>query len=337
MPQGFFLHASVGLSPVLLFLLVLVWFDSYKLITLRALLGAIAVGGLAAIGSYFLNDAAMGLLQIDFVQFIRYVSPLIEESLKAAILAYLIRTQRIGMLVDAAIVGFAIGTGFAVVENLYFLVNSPELPFGVWIIRGFGTAVMHGGATAIFAIVSVELADEHPDAMLAAFGPGLAAATVVHSMFNHFLALPVQSTMGVFIVLPPLMYAAFSRSEAALKRWLGDDFDADVALLECLDSDNFQDSRIGQYLLSMRQHFHGPVVGDLLCYIRMHAELALRAKGVLLARENGIDVETDAETLEKLAELEYLERSIGRTGQLAMQPVLQTSRKDLWQFYVLKK
>lgn len=337
MGQGLPLQALVGLSPVALFLSALAWFDSYKLVTARMLAGAIGFGAFAAGASYFANNAATVLLNVDDTTFVRYVSPVIEEAIKASILVFLIRTQRIGMLVDAAIVGFAVGTGFAVIENLYFLLSRPDLPMGVWVIRGFGTAVMHGGATAIFAIVSVELADEHPDALLTAFVPGLTAAVLVHSMFNHFLALPVQSTMGVFIVLPLLMYAAFVRSETALKRWLGNDFDADVAVLECLDSENFEESRIGRYLLTMKERFHGPVVGDMLCYLRLHAELALRAKGVLLARESGIEVETDEETIEKLNELEFLEQSIGKTGQLAMQPVLRTSRKDLWQLYVLKK
>ena len=34
-------------------------------------------------------------------------------------------------------------------------------------------------------------------------------------------------------------------------------------------------------------------------------------------------------------ELDYLERSIGKTGILAMRPFLHMTRKDLWQLYVL--
>ena len=67
------------------------------------------------------------------------------------------------MLVDAAIFGFAIGSGFALVENLYYLASRPDAHVAVQIIRGFGTAIMHGGATAIFAIVSVALAEKRPD------------------------------------------------------------------------------------------------------------------------------------------------------------------------------
>ena len=69
----------------------------------------------------------------------------------------------------------------------------------------------------------------------------------------------------------------------------------------------------------------------MLCYLRLHGELALRAKGMLLMRESGIDDQLDDETRAKLAELEYLERSIGRSGQLALRPLLLVTGKDLWQ------
>ena len=45
----------------------------------------------------------------------------------------------------------------------------------------------------------------------------------------------------------------------------------------------------------------------------------------------------DEATREKFTELGYLEKSIGRTGLLAIQPMLHMSHKDLWQLYMLGK
>ena len=56
-----------------------------------------------------------------------------------------------------------------------------------------------------------------------------------------------------------------------------------------------------------------------------------------MMRENGFDVTVGEETLEKFDELKYLDNSIGRTGRRALQPILQISHKDLWQFYMLEK
>jgi RsiW-degrading membrane proteinase PrsW (M82 family) len=328
-------HAPVALLPVLIFLAALVYLDSFKLVSLRSVILAMAVGGLAAGVSYVLNGTLLDAMGLDFVTYSRFVSPWLEEALKAAILIHLIRTRRIGMLVDAAILGFAIGSGFAVVENLYYLASRPDAHIAVQVIRGFGTAIMHGGATAIFAIVSVSLAEKRPDDILTVFLPGLLAAATLHSGFNHLLAKPVLATLGILLALPPLMQFVFARSEKALRDWLDADLDSDMELLELINSQEFSESHVGTYLHSLREKFRGEVVADMLCYMRLHVELALRAKGLILLRESGLDTPVDDETREKLAEMQYLERSIGRTGRIAMRPVLPMSSKDLWQIYML--
>ena len=85
----------------------------------------------------------------------------------------------------------------------------------------------------------------------------------------------------------------------------------------------------------MKDRFRGPVVADLLCYLRLYTELALRAKGILMMRENGFEVPVDEETRAKFTELRYLEASIGKTGLLAIHPLCHMSHKDLWQLYML--
>jgi len=68
-----------------------------------------------------------------------------------------VRSNRIGFLVDAAIYGFAIGAGFALVETVAYWNVLSTHTWSLWVVRGFGTAVMHGGATAICAIVGKAL------------------------------------------------------------------------------------------------------------------------------------------------------------------------------------
>jgi len=332
------LLGSVALLPVVVFLAALIYFDSFKVVGLRLVLVAIVAGMLAALASYWIGGAALDATQLEFRDFSRFVSPWIEESLKALLLVHLIRTRRVGMLVDAAIVGFAVGTGFALFENLYYLATRPEAHPAVQVIRGFGTAIMHGGATAIFAFLAVSLAERQPDALARVYLPGLLAAVLVHASYNALLVWPAVATAGVLLLLPPLIYVMFQRSERALRHWLEADLDSDVELLQSITSGEFGDSHAGHYLHSLREHFSPEVVVDMLCYLRLHVELALRAKGLLLMRESGIEPPPpDAETRGQIEELRHLERSIGRTGQLALRPVLSMSSKDLWQIYLLER
>ena len=193
---------------------------------------------------------------------------------------------------------------------------------------------MHGGATAIFAIVSMALTEKRPGDLTALL-PGLVAAIVLHSAFNHFLFQPVLSTLGILIALPPLAWLVFRRSERSVGDWLGADFDADARLLEILDSDEFDTSNIGTYLQSLRSHFRGEIVADMLCYLRLHLELEMLAKGMLLMRQQGMSPEVDPGVRAKFDELRYLERSIGRTGKRAMKPFLNLNARDLWQIHMI--
>jgi len=67
----------------------------------------------------------------------------------------------------------------------------------------------------------------------------------------------------------------------------------------------------------------------VLCYLRLHTELSIRAKGLLMMREQGFMNKTGEETRAKLEELKYLESSIGATGVLAIKPFLRMRQKDL--------
>ena len=330
-------RASVGLLPVLCFLGALLAMDSYKLVRLRTVGLVIVMGSIAAGISYLLNQAAIGPLGLGFDGYSRYIAPLLEEAVKGSVIVVLIRTHRIGFLVDASIFGFAVGTGFAMIENLYYLNQLADTHMAIWIVRGFGTAILHGGVQAIFAAMVLANTDRRGAMDFRAVAPPLILAVLLHSAFNHFVLPPIQQTLLVLLSLPPLMLWVFVRSERAVEDWVGVGFDADRELIELLDSGAFSESPTGQYLHALRARFPGVVVADLVCYLRLHAELALRAKGVLMMRENGIEVSADAQTREKFEEMRYLERSVGPTALLTIKPLLHMSRRDLWQLYMLGK
>ena len=327
-------RALVGLLPVLCFLGAMRAFDSYKLVRLRATLAVIAAGAAAAGASYVIGSSLIAGAGLPLATYSHYVAPLVEELLKASVVAWLIARHRIAFLVDAAICGFAVGAGFSMVENLFYLRLLPDAPLGVWIVRGFGTALMHGGATAIFGVLGLMLSERAGQPGARTLLPGLLLAALLHAGFNQFFFKPVLATAGIMLVLPPLALLVFARSESTLERWLEVGFDADTELLELINSGAFSGSKVGHYLESLKARFHGPIVADLLCYLRIRTELALRAKGILMLKESGFDAgPPDDDTRERFAEMSYLEKSIGPTGLLAIRPFLRMSRKDLWQLY----
>jgi RsiW-degrading membrane proteinase PrsW (M82 family) len=327
---------AVSILPVLAFLVALVYLDSFKLVALRHVLRATFAGALAAVASLWLNETILHTLRPDFEFFSRYDAPLVEEFFKALYVAYLIRSKKVGFVVDAVIFAFAVGAGFALVENLYFLKNLTTDQAMVWIVRGFGTAALHAATMVIFATLSKHLLDRKAERGWPAFLPGIVMAVVVHSVFNHFLLSPVLSTLILLVVLPVVIVFVFARSESATRKWLGEGWEADVDLLDALTSEDLSETHVGFYLENLREHFPPPVVGDMLSLMQLQVELAMMAKGVLLAREAGISVSPDPEIESKMKELQYLEQNIGKTGLRTLQPLLFATDRDAWQRVLLQ-
>lgn len=329
------LDVLVALVPVLMLLAALRLLDSFKLVPVRAALRSAAVGCVVALLGWGTNLGLRHGFALEPTTLSRYVAPAVEETLKALYVMWLVRRTRVGFQVDAAIHGFAVGAGFAVVENIYYtLILSPQ-PLPVWVVRGLGTAIMHGCTTAVLAVLSKGLTDRHGSLSVRWFAPGLLAAFAMHSVFNHFLLPPLASTAVVLLVFPLAVYAVFQQSERATRQWLGTGFDTDARLLEQLLSGELPDTAVGRYLQSVRRGLPGRVVGDMVSLLQLHLELSMRAKGVLLAREAGLEVPIGPDVKARLEELRWLENAIGRTGRRALHPALHTSSRELWQLYML--
>jgi RsiW-degrading membrane proteinase PrsW (M82 family) len=323
------LSIAVATLPVLAMLGLLKFLDSFKLVRFSVILQMIAAGGCAGLLAYVINGQLLAATAIELRTYSRYIAPVIEELLKASVLLYLFSRHRVGFLVDAAILGFAVGAGFAVIENTYFLFNA-QLNLGVWIVRGFGTAVMHGGVTAIFAILTMAAMERREALTVATCLPGLGAAVLIHAVYNHMFLSPVLSALGMFLLIPALMVGVFGRSNQTLTGWLELDFDADVGLLQQLNSQEFADTHVGLYLKALGERFDGLILADMLCYLRIYTELSLRAKGAMMMREVGVAIPPDPAIAGVFAEMRQLEKSIGRTALLAVAPLVNTNRRDRW-------
>jgi hypothetical protein len=205
-------------------------------------------------------------------------------------------------------------------------------------VRGFGTAIMHGGTTALFTVMALTVLARRPKAGLLAYLPGYLLAVLIHATFNHLGGMPQVATLVIVVVVPAALLVAFHRGERALSQWVGSGFDRDAEMLDLINAGDFAASPPGQYIEALKRNLDGPMVADVLCYLRVYTELSLRAKGLLMMRESGFAAAgMDEDTKARFDELHYLEGSIGSAGMRSIQPLLHMSRQDLWQLYMLQK
>ena len=323
--------------PVFIFLFALNILDSFKLLKPQSIILLIISGSAIAMICFLLNQWLLSEYFRNIIFYSRYVAPIIEELGKAIIVIALIRNKKVGFVVDSAIFGFAIGAGFAFLENIFYMQTLENTNLLLWVVRGLGTAVMHGSTTAIFAIMSKNITERFESESLYLFIPALGVAIFFHSLFNHFPLNPLLMTLVQLIIFPIFIFIMFNESEKKLQRWLDLSLDTDFELYEYITTGNISKTRIGKYLISLKSTFPGEIVADMLCYMRIYSELALCAKGVLIMRGQGIEMAVGDETKALFQELKYLEKSIGKTGKLALSHVFRTSTRDLWQLYFLNK
>jgi len=194
---------------------------------------------------------------------------------------------------------------------------------------------MHGGATAIVAMVSKTLHNRSDGLRFHLLLPGLGVAVVLHSLYNHFLLHPLLATALIALAVPYLSVAVFQQSERETKAWVGTGFDTDLELLRVVKTGQVSGTPVGKYLTTLRSSFPAEVIVDMMCLVRLRAELAIRAKGILMMREAGFEAPPDPKLKATFDELRYLEKSIGKTGLRALDPFLDTSMRDLWQLNML--
>lgn len=337
MDTDLLLKAFIALAPVVLLLVVFDRLDAFNLISAREIAFMLVAGGAIAGFSFFANWRVMDGFPIGFSAYSRYVSPLIEECLKAAPIIFLFAQNRIGFKVDAAIAGFAVGAGFSVIENIWYLFTITDANVSAWLVRGFGTAIMHGSATAIFAIVSHEMTEQQAEGSAAhyrfkplLFVPGLLVAIAIHSTFNHFPHQPLVIMALTLLLAPTTIFLALIRSDRATQQWLAADRAAHEHLLAEIRAGHFAQTPRGRAINVIASRL-GDKADDARAYVELKTELILRAEELIHAAQAGQPTPLCDDDRTKFAKFETLELTLGKTTLAALATPLGFTRNDLWE------
>jgi RsiW-degrading membrane proteinase PrsW (M82 family) len=334
---------SVALLPVLIMMGLFIWLDVFKLMTLRETLGLLLLGALAAIAAYPVSGVFLDQLPLGFSNYSRFAAPWIEEILKGAVIVGLFAFNRIGFKLDAVISGFAVGAGFAVVENMIYLTRFPELTAPVWMVRGLGTAVMHGTTLAILAAIAHEFAERETRQQLRDyrfnllwFIPGLLAAVALHTLFNQFPDRPLLAMIGTLLFAPLALMAIFKFGAGEAQEWLAVERDTHRAQLEMLRAGQFPDDASGRRLAALAKRCDPATAVHIREYCEALTELVLRAEDVLLS-QSGESERVSADAAAAFKRLDALERRLGPSTLAALRPMLPFSRNDYWELSELKE
>lgn len=334
---------ATALIPVLLMALLFAWLDVFKLMSPWEMIGCLLLGAVAALIAWPISGRMLDTLPIGYSFYSRIVAPFIEEALKGAALAVLMLTNRIGYKLDAVISGFAIGAGFSVIENIFYLARFPELTTSVWLVRGLGTAVMHGTTTAILAATAHELGERslrrqggqmfNPLFLI----PGYLLASLLHLVFNQFPNHPMEDMIVTLVVAPIILIGVMRFGESETRQWLLEERDAHRRWLEEWKSGGFPSDASGQRIAALAAKLKPEQAALVRDYCIVKAELVLAAEEELMDGDRDLDEGQSDRIRAAFARLEEIRQAIGRLGYAALSRRLPFSRNDEWELSELKE
>jgi RsiW-degrading membrane proteinase PrsW (M82 family) len=337
-------HWGLALVPVLVLLAIFTWLDAFALMRLREILLLLLLGALAAGCAWPISGRMLDTLPIGFSNYSRYFAPWIEEALKAIVMIGLFRFNRIGYKLDAVVSGFAIGAGFSVVENILYLTLFPDYGIGTWLVRGLGTAVMHGTTLALLAAIAHELAErENREAAgdfhfnLLWFLPGYLVAVAIHTAFNQFPDKPLIAMMGAAIFAPLSIMAIFHFGTAEAERWLEKESAEHRAQLDALRAGNWPDSASGRKIAALAERLDPEAAKRVRRYWELQAWLVLEAEEAMMEEAAGDATVDSPQVRAALAELDGLKRALGKGTFTALRALLPFSRNDMWEVSELRQ
>jgi RsiW-degrading membrane proteinase PrsW (M82 family) len=337
-------HWGLALIPVLLLLAIFVWLDAFKLMSFGEIVVLLVLGGAAALVAYPISGRFLDTLPIGFSNYSRYVAPWIEELLKCLVIIALFRLNRIGYKLDAVISGFAIGAGFSVVENVIYLTMFPFYGAGTWLVRGVGTAVMHGTTLAVLAAIAHELAERETrkaasefDFHLWWFLPGYLIAVALHMLFNQFPDRPLLAMLGAIVFAPVALIGIFYFGTAEAKRWLIAECAEHHVQIDTLRAGRWPDTPAGRKIAALAERQGPEATKRIRRFWELQAWLISEAEGMMIEQESG-DADFDADEVRAaFAELAGLKRALGRSTYSALNALLPFSRNDYWEVSELRQ
>jgi protease PrsW len=338
------LHWGVALIPVLVLLAVFVWLDAFKLMSLGEILLLLLIGAVGALVAWPISGRLLDTLPIGFSLYSRFIAPWIEEAIKAAAIILLFRLNRIGYKLDAIISGFAIGAGFSVIENIFYLTIFPGYGTGTWLVRGFGTAIMHGTTLALLAAIAHEFAERETREALADydfhlmwFVPGYGVAVALHTAFNQFPDRPMLAMLVAVAVAPLVLIAILNFGTAEAQRWLIAESAEHHAQLEALRAGHWPDGPAGTKVAALAARLDQETCKRIRRYWELQAWLVAEAEKTMIEEAAGEIVFDPSQIRSALSELAGLRQALGRSTYGALQEILPFSRNDLWELNELKQ
>ena len=329
---------AVSLIPIVVYIIVIYKIDHFALISIRRLLLLVLTGMLTALACYGLFQLTDRIISGESADIIH---PVIEELIKSIPLLVLACRKRIVFFIDSVICGAAVGGGFSLLENIFYLVMGDGVELGTGLFRGLEVALIHMGCSAVIAagmMMAVRQIERLRSRLplsasdIVKTTALLVAALVMHVCHNMFHFNPIMQFFSIFAVMGGLLVCLYYYDIDMTHRWLDKGLDMQINLMKAIGGGQLVNTPTGAFLESIKESFPPNVYFDIICYVRLQIELSVTAKSRFMLHEVGMDepLEVDKKklTLSQFVELGELEKNIGPSAKMTIAPIVKLSPAD---------
>ena len=319
----------------LIFLYVIYKLDLYGTGSFRIVLACFVWGMVAFALAYFINTTARsaGLISLDTLR--QYFAPVAEEILKALILIYLVRRPNFTYFVDGAIYGFAIGVGFAIVENYSYVLGNTTSMLGVAIGRVLSTNLMHASASALIGI-AVGYARFHRSwRLLLSLLAGLLLALALHIGFNNLVTRVSSGLLLLYAAVVGFGSAGFialaiRRGLAEEKTWIEETLgEADrVTKGEAAVVNRITDMR--EILAPLAKRFGPEKATQIERFLMLQARLGILRKTLEKLQDEKMVKAVEVQMGDLRREMDEARRSVGTYCMLYLRQIFPEESSPLW-------
>ena len=324
-----------ALLPVVIYIFVVYKIDHFSLISIKNLFLQVLCGMVAALVCFALFQLTGLFLSENLSDFF---NPVLEEIVKAIPLLWLATRKKIVFFIDSVICGAAVGGGFSILENIFYLLLGNEMGIGTVLFRGLEVALIHMGCSAIIAAGLMlgirlilrsrsRLPIKNSDALMVI--SLLVVAPVLHVCHNTFHFNPLVQFIFVIGTMGGLLVWTYFYDVEMIHRWLDTGLDKQLSLLGSIKKGHLNNTPTGNFLKSVKDVFPPEDYFDIICYIQLHVELSVASRSRVMVREAGLEQylpltdEMKESVLSQYAEYKLLEKRLGNAARMTIAPIVK--------------
>ena len=324
-----------ALLPVVIYIIVVYQIDNFSLISVKRLLLLILCGMLTALACFALFQLTGTIIPQSLSD---SVNPIIEEMVKGIPLLWLAARKKIVFFIDSVICGAAVGGGFSILENIFYLLLGDQMGIGTVLFRGLEVALVHMGCSALVAaglMLIVRMIEysrsrsvvKKSDIAMSVFL--LSEAPVLHLFHNTFHFVPLVQFVFVIGTLGGLLVWTYFYDVEMIHSWIDTGLDKQLDLLASIKTGRLDDTPTGKFLESVKDAFPPKDFFDIICYVQLHVELSVASRSRVMLRETGLEDNlplSDAmkeQIISQYIEYKTLEKRLGNAARMTIAPIVK--------------